>query len=138
MVASWRAACCEPGLGTIWRGDPLAGVFRALSRRFFVVVLGAIASLALVLFAAGVGEAKPVMASWYGPGFEGRTTSSGEKFNPQDYTAASRTLPFGTKLVVTYKDRSVVVRVNDRGPFSEADLDLSQAAAQYIGLTGVG
>ena len=116
----------------------MAGVFRALSRRFFVVVLGAIASLALVLFAAGVGEAKPVMASWYGPGFEGRTTSSGEKFNPQDYTAASRTLPFGTKLVVTYKGRSVVVRVNDRGPFSEADLDLSQAAAQYIGLTGVG
>jgi len=83
-------------------------------------------------------RSEPVVATWYGPGFEGTTTASGEPFNASDYTAASRTLPFGTKLIVTYEGRSVVVRVNDRGPFSEADLDLSQAAAEYLGMTAVG
>lgn len=80
-----------------------------------------------------------MMATWYGPGFEGSTTASGEPFDPNDYTAAHKTLPFGTKLVVTYNGRSVVVRVNDRGPYSGGyDLDLSQAAAEYLGLTAVG
>ena len=116
----------------------MANVFRALSRRIFVVVLAAIAASGLALFTAGSGEANPIVASWYGPGFEGAKTSSGEPFDPKGYTAASRTLPFGTKLIVTYKDRSVVVRVNDRGPFSKAELDLSQAAAEYIGLIAAG
>jgi rare lipoprotein A len=93
---------------------------------------------AAVPLVAGLGRAEPVVATWYGPGFEGTTTASGEPFNAQDYTAASRTLAFGTKLIVTYEGRSVVVRVNDRGPFSDADLDLSQAAAEYLGLTAVG
>ena len=80
-----------------------------------------------------------MVASWYGPGFEGAATASGEPFDPDDYTAAHRTLPFGTKLIVTYGGRSVVVRVNDRGPYvTGRDLDLSQAAAEYIGLTAVG
>ena len=59
-------------------------------------------------------------ASWYGPGFHGRRTASGERFNPGAMTAAHRSLPFGTKLkVVNEKNgRSVVVRVNDRGPFA--------------------
>lgn len=107
-------------------------------RRFFILVLAAITSLTLVLFTAGPGWAEPIVATWYGPGFEETTTASGEPFDPSDYTAAHRTLPFGTKLVVTYKDRSVVVRVNDRGPFSEAEIDLTQAAAEYIGLIEVG
>lgn len=93
----------------------------------------------MLLFAAGLARADQMVASWYGPGFEGATTASGEPFNPNDYTAAHRTLPFGTKLIVTYNGRSVVVRINDRGPYvSGRDLDLSQAAAEYIGLTAVG
>jgi rare lipoprotein A len=116
----------------------LASILRAFSRRVFVVVLTAIAASGLALLAAGPGEAEPIVASWYGPGFEGARTSSGEPFDSKGYTAASRTLPLGTKLLVTYKDRSVAVRVNDRGPFSKAELDLSQAAAEYIGLTAPG
>ena len=116
----------------------MASILRAFSRRVFVVVLAAIAASSLALLAAGPGEAGPIVASWYGPGFEGAKTSSGEPFDSKGYTAASRTLPLDTKLLVTYKDRSVVVRVNDRGPFSKAELDLSQAAAEYIGLTAAG
>lgn len=93
----------------------------------------------MLLFAAGLARADQMVASWYGPGFEGATTASGEPFDPNDYTAAHRTLPFGTKLIVTYDGRSVVVRINDRGPYiSGRDIDLSQAAAQYIGLTAAG
>ena len=84
-----------------------------------------------------------VLASWYGPGFEGRTTSSGETFRQNGYTAASRTLPLGSHVRVTNlpTGRSVVVRINDRGPFVKGrGLDLSHAAARKIGLDrrGVG
>lgn len=81
-----------------------------------------------------------VMTSWYGPGFHGRTTASGERFNQNALTAAHRTLPFGTKLRVCYK-RCAVVRVNDRGPFvGNRELDISKGAARKIGLLrpGVG
>lgn len=115
------------------------GTFGAPSRRFVVPVIFATTCLSLLLFAAGSARAGQVVASWYGPGFEGAATASGEPFDPDDYTAAHRTLPFGTKLIVTYGGRSVVVRVNDRGPYvTGRDLDLSQAAAEYIGLTAVG
>ena len=80
-------------------------------------------------------------ASWYGPGFAGHRTASGELFDPGGLTAAHRTLPFGTRLLVRNPDtgRSVWVRVTDRGPYSGGrDLDLSQAAAQAIGLAGGG
>ncbi|MBV9455360.1 MAG: septal ring lytic transglycosylase RlpA family protein [Rubrobacter sp.] len=116
----------------------MANVFRALSRRILVVFLASIVTSGLALLSAGAGGADPIVASWYGPGYNGVKTSSGELFDPKGYTAASRTLPFGTKLIVTYNNRSVVVEVNDRGPFSKAELDLSQAAAEYIGLTAVG
>jgi rare lipoprotein A len=106
--------------------------------RYVVLLLAALLALASVPLVAGVGRAEPVLATWYGPGFEGAITASGEPFDAQDYTAASLTFPFGTKLIVTYEGRSVVVRVNDRGPYTEADLDLSQAAAEYLGLTAVG
>jgi rare lipoprotein A len=77
------------------------------------------------------------MASWYGPGFHGRQTANGERFNQNDLTAAHRSLPFGTKVRVTNMNngRSVVVRINDRGPFvGGRAIDLSAAAARAIGL----
>jgi len=82
-------------------------------------------------------------ASWYGPGFHGRRTASGEVFNQNALTAAHRTLPFGTQVRVTNlsNNRQVVVRINDRGPFSHGRvLDLSAGAAREIGLhrAGVG
>lgn len=78
------------------------------------------------------------VASWYGPGFEGKRTANGETFDPRALTAAHRTLPFGTWLRVTYGGRFVVVRVNDRGPYvAGRDLDLSQGAAEMLGLAGV-
>ena len=86
--------------------------------------------------ASGLGSG---VASWYGPGFAGRKTASGERFNPSDLTAAHRTLPFGSKVRVTHGGRSVVVRINDRGPFHGGRvIDLSQAAAEQIGLRARG
>ena len=82
-----------------------------------------------------------VRASWYGPGFQGRRTTSGEVFNEHSFTAASRTLPLGSRVRVTNLStgRSVVVKVNDRGPFVRGrSLDLSQAAARRIGVTHAG
>ncbi|PSN16717.1 septal ring lytic transglycosylase RlpA family protein [filamentous cyanobacterium CCT1] len=83
------------------------------------------------------------MASWYGPGFHGRRSASGEMFNQNALTAAHRTLPFGTQVRVTNLStgQSVVVRINDRGPFGHGRvIDLSSAAAAQIGLraSGVG
>ena len=80
-------------------------------------------------------------ASWYGGIFHGRRTSSGERFDKYGYSVAHRTLPFGTQLLLTRPDtgKSVVVRVNDRGPFiHNRILDLSQGAAQYLGVIGKG
>jgi rare lipoprotein A (peptidoglycan hydrolase) len=81
------------------------------------------------------------VASWYGPGFAGRRTSNGEIYNPEGLTAASKTLPLGSHVRVTNPDtgRSVVVRINDRGPYvSGRSLDLSHGAARQIGLTSAG
>jgi rare lipoprotein A len=83
------------------------------------------------------------MASWYGPGFHGRRSASGEVFDQNAMTAAHRTLPFGTQVRVTNLNngRQVVVRINDRGPFTGGRvIDLSAAAASSIGLrsSGVG
>ena len=84
-------------------------------------------------------DAEEVLASWYGPGFEGLPTASGELYDPYGYTAAHKTLPLGTQLTVNYNGASVPVVVNDRGPYVGArELDLSQGAAEYIGLTDAG
>ena len=75
-------------------------------------------------------------ASWYGPGFHGRRTASGERYNMHAMTCASRTLPFGTMLELTNlsNGEKAVVRVNDRGPFyRHRILDLSLAAAKKLG-----
>lgn len=80
-------------------------------------------------------------ASYYGPGFHGKQTASGEIFDQEDYTCAHKSLPFGTKLKVVRVDNgsSVVVRVNDRGPYVDGRiLDLSVAAGKKIGLDKVG
>ena len=80
-------------------------------------------------------------ASWYGPGFDGAYTASGERFNQYDLTAAHRSLPFGTRVRVTNLDngRSVVVRITDRGPFVGGRvLDLSRGAAQILGTVSSG
>ena len=80
------------------------------------------------------------VASWYGPKFAGRRTASGERFDPSEMTAAHRTLPFGTRVRVTNAaGKSVVVRINDRGPFHGGRvIDLSQAAAAELGLVRAG
>ena len=79
-----------------------------------------------------------VIASWYGPGFHGNLTASGERYNQHALTTAHKTLPFGTRLRVCFK-RCAVVRVTDRGPFIPGrNLDLSKGAADAIGLTGSG
>lgn len=80
-------------------------------------------------------------ASWYGPKFHGRQTASGEPFDMHDLTAAHRTLPFGTRVRVTNdaNGRSVIVRINDRGPFhGKRVIDLSRTAAKAIGLVSRG
>lgn len=80
------------------------------------------------------------IASWYGPGFSGNPTASGEVFNPENFTAAHHSLPFGTQVRVTNLDngRSVVVRVNDRLGHGGRVIDLSTAAARSIGLINAG
>jgi len=97
---------------------------------------------------AGPSEAPPEpgrpvvgMASWYGRQHQGRATSSGEAFDMNQLTAAHRTLPFGTRVRVKNLEtgRSVVVRVNDRGPFAAARIiDVSYAAAKALGMVGAG
>lgn len=77
------------------------------------------------------------LASWYGQGFHNRRTASGERFDANGFTAAHRSLPFGTKLTVRNpsNNRTVVVRINDRGPHvGNRSLDLSRAAAKTLGI----
>jgi rare lipoprotein A len=99
----------------------------------------------LVLMMLLVGCAKrPVQtgkASWYGPGFRGKPTASGEKFRPSRRTAAHKTLPFGTVVKVTRVDtgQSVRVVINDRGPYAAGRvIDLSRRAARRIDMISDG
>ncbi|HKS05087.1 MAG TPA: septal ring lytic transglycosylase RlpA family protein [Gemmatimonadaceae bacterium] len=81
------------------------------------------------------------VASWYGPGFHGKPTASGEPFDQNDLTAAHRTLPLGTRVAVTNlgNGMTVRVRINDRGPFArDRIIDLSRAAAERISMIGPG
>ena len=93
---------------------------------------------AKVMPSAGSGHSFSGMASFYG-NESGSKTASGQRFNQNAMTCAHRSLPFGTKLRVTHGGQSVVVTVNDRGPFVHGRvLDLSTAAARAVGLTGAG
>ncbi len=108
------------------------------------------ASLALALLATGCASNRPRpagvtiergMASWYGPGFHGRRTASGERYDMNEVSAAHPSLPFGTIVEVRNLDngRSVRVRINDRGPFlKNRIIDLSKGAAKAIGMLGPG
>lgn len=81
------------------------------------------------------------VASWYGPGCQGRQTANGETFDEHKLTAANRTLPLGSRVRVTNlrNGRSVVVRINDRGPWVYTRLiDLSKAAAERLGFRSYG
>lgn len=81
------------------------------------------------------------LASWYGGKFNGRKTASGEIFDTNKFTAAHKTLPFGTvvKVINLENNKSTIIRINDRGPFIKGRIiDLSRAAAAEIGMLGTG
>jgi rare lipoprotein A (peptidoglycan hydrolase) len=126
------------------RSGSAAARVRARAAQTGEVALKRLAALALALAAcvhrvpAAYGDG---LASFYGRGFEGKPTASGEPFNPRAYTAAHRTLPFGTCVRVEERrsGRSVEVRVNDRGPYVAGRIiDLSEAAARALGITETG
>ncbi len=88
-----------------------------------------------MIFGSSQAEAEEALASWYGPGFDGLPTASGEMFDADGLSTAHQTLPMGTDLIVGYKGKTVPVTVNDRGPYlGERELDLSQGAARELGL----
>jgi rare lipoprotein A len=87
------------------------------------------------------GEVETGMASWYGPGFHGRTTANGETYDQEAMTAAHKTLAFNTVVRVDNLDngRSIRVRINDRGPFVDGRIiDLSRRAARELDMIGAG
>ncbi len=100
-----------------------------------------VGSVALVGVALGLAFFGPYyetgIASWYGPGFDGNLTANGEIYDMNGISAAHKTLPFGTIVKVVELDtgRSLVVRINDRGPFVEGRIiDLSKGAAEELGI----
>jgi rare lipoprotein A len=135
MTTSWQSSFA--------RSRPLVALRRS-------AVTGA--ALAALLVAAPTGQS-PAFAdtlpdwiqqgrvSWYGPGFHGRTTANGEIFDTHQLTMAHRSLPFGSEVLVTNLEngRSVVLRVNDRGPYVRGRIaDLSRAAADELGFADDG
>ena len=106
------------------------------------LVLAALTSCSRARPPATAGTAPETgLASWYGPDFHGRPTSNKEIYDMYDMTAAHRTLPFGTEVVVTNLEngRAATVRINDRGPFVGGRIiDLSYAAARVLGIVGPG
>lgn len=114
----------------------------AVRRSAIGLLIGAtvILAVAFVFSAPVVHAAECGRASWYGSE-SGNRTANGEHFDGSSLSAAHRSLPFGTKLRVTFQGKSVVVRVNDRGPYVKGrSLDLSRAAAARLGMVrqGVG
>lgn len=113
---------------------------KSLRRGIYAGVLGA----SLILVAATVFLSSPTLskecgvASWYGTE-SGNRTANGERFTGRDLTAAHKTMAFGTRLRVTYRGKSVAVRINDRGPYIRGRvIDLSSASADQIGLKAAG
>ncbi len=93
----------------------------------------------LVMAVQVVAQAEPIVATYYASKYANKPTASGQPYDPYGFTAAHPSLPFGTKLLVSYGGKRVIVTVNDRIPYSsDSDLDLSWAAAKAIGLTEVG
>ncbi len=111
----------------------------SLSRIVLNLVVAMMAVGLFMTVNTGSAQAEGALASWYGPGFEGNPTASGEPYNPYGFTAAHKTMPLGTQLTVNYQGNSVDVTVNDRGPYvGDRSLDLSQGAAEAIGLDQAG
>ncbi len=111
-----------------------------MKKRFFLTMLFILCTFNFLLLAEDM-IGYDVFASYYGEPFHGRPTASGEIFDMNAYTAAHKTLPFGTMLEVTNLEngKKVVVRVNDRGPFvGNREIDLSRAAAEMLGMIGQG
>ena len=115
-------------------------------QKFLRVAVGATLSLILAV-APALPQAQAResvlsgVASWYGPGFHGRQTANGERYNMNDMTAAHKSLKFGTRVRVTNQTNglSVVVRINDRGPYvGSRIIDLSKSAAQALDMIGPG
>jgi rare lipoprotein A len=110
----------------------IAGLFAA------VLVIGAAVPFLAPPARAAECRGSMVRASWYGAE-SGNRTANGERFDGGSMTAAHRTLPFGTRLKVSYRGKSVTVRINDRGPFvAGRSLDLAKRAAAQLGLTAAG
>jgi rare lipoprotein A len=111
-----------------------------------LLVATALSGCGLIFGRSTPPAARPVpmqtgMASWYGPGFHGKRTATGEIYDQNELTAAHQTLPLGTRVVVTnlQNARQVEVRINDRGPFvKDRAIDLSYAAARTLGMIGPG
>ena len=116
------------------RGDLIALVAKVRGPLLIVFL----ASL-LVMAVQVVAQANPMVATYYANKYAGKPTASGQPYDPNGLTAAHPSLPFGTKLSVSYAGKNVIVTVNDRLPYeSDSDLDLSWAAAQALGLTQLG
>lgn len=110
-------------------------------RALVCLLLLAVAGCASSRTKVAAGDVERGIASWYGPGFHGRDTASGERYDMHALTAAHRTLPFGTVVEVRNLANGLVtqVRINDRGPFAKNRIiDLSNAAAQAIAMIGPG
>lgn len=134
----------EPETGGKFNGTtalflPCCGLCCAATKRESMMKRMILAVAAATLMAASAQAGTTTgMASYYK---SGKLTANGERFNPHGLTAAHRTLPFGTKVKVTNlrNGRSVIVRINDRGPFIRGRvMDLSLGAAQQVGLTATG
>ena len=111
----------------------------ALVTKVRVLCVAVLLVCLLVLVAQVVAQADPMVATYYANKYAGKPTASGQPYDPYGLTAAHPSLPFGTKLSVSYGDKSVIVTINDRLPYgSDSDLDLSWAAAQALGLMEVG
>ncbi len=111
----------------------------ALVTKVRVLCVAVLLASLLVLVAQVVARADPMMATYYANKYAGKPTASGQPYDPYGFTAAHPSLPFGTKLSVSYGDKSVIVTINDRLPYgSESDLDLSWVAARDLGLMEVG
>lgn len=92
------------------------------------------ASALLLASTAAASTSSTMLTSWYGPGFHGNLTANGEVYDQMAYTAAHKSLPFGTKLRVCFQG-CVDVRINDRGPYiGKRELDVSRGVAEAIGL----
>lgn len=107
----------------------------------FTVIIFLFIGVSQPTFAQSTKKTQVGSASWYGSKYHGRKTSSGERYNKNDMTAAHKTLPFGTKVKVTNpaNDESVILRINDRGPFvGNRIIDVSEAAARKLGMHSKG